>query len=73
MIITPFSKYIFWSYKNDADLPDELIIRQVAVYGGIEDIIKLTKLYRSKFLINILEGIKDKHPKRINFITKVLL
>ncbi len=68
-----FSKYIFWSYKSNANLPDKVIIEQVALHGEMEDLKKLTKLYPREVLLNVLDSIKNKNSKRVNFISKVLL
>lgn len=73
MQIDNFSKYIFWSYNNSADLPEELVIKQVAIYGEIEDIKKLKKLVNPEKIKEVLETIKSKYEKRVNFILKVIL
>ncbi|VAW17868.1 hypothetical protein MNBD_BACTEROID01-1889 [hydrothermal vent metagenome] len=39
MDTTGFSNYIFWSYKRNANLPEEQIIKRVIVYGEISDFI----------------------------------
>ena len=71
MIISNFSKHIFWSYNDNADLPDAVIIRQVATYGEIKDLIKLSVLFPKETIIKVLESIKK--DKRVNFILKVIL
>ena len=73
MNINKFSKYIFWSYKENADLSDNLVIKQVSTYGDIPDLQKLVKLYDKKTLLNVYNSMQNKHDKRINFIKKVLL
>ena len=73
MMISNFSKHIFWSYKADANLPDELVIKQVAIYGDIVDIIELTKLFSKDTINSVLQSIKQKNKKRVNFITKIFL
>lgn len=73
MLINNFSKYIFWSYKKDVDLPDELVIKQVAIYGKIKDLIILTKLYDKNYLLGSLQSVKKNYAKRFNFIRKVIL
>ena len=73
MNINKFSKYIFWSYKKDADLPDSLVIEKVALYGELEDLITLSKLYDKDKIVKILQKLKSKNTKRVNFILKVIL
>jgi len=71
MLTSNFSKYIFWSYDDNADLDDRIIIKQVATYGEINDLIKLSSLYPKKTIINTLQSVKN--DKRVNFLIKVLL
>ncbi len=73
MLISHFSKHIFWSYKKDADLPEDIIIRQVVIYGEIEDIKKLTELIDKNKIKAVLKTMENKHEKRVNFIEKVIL
>jgi len=67
-----FSKHIFWSYKPDADLPDNLIIKQVSTYGELEDLYLLCKLFPKKKIIEITKNLTA-NPKRVNFLIKILL
>lgn len=73
MLTSQFSKHIFWSYKADADLPDEVIIRNVSMYGEFNDLLKLTEIYSKEIIVNILNQFLPQNRKRINFIEKVLL
>ncbi len=73
MKISDFPKYIFWSYNPDADLPEEIIIEQVCIYGDIQDILKLTQLFDKEKINAVLKKISPKYKKRINFIKKVIL
>ncbi len=73
MKITFFSKYIFWSYKKDADLPERVVIRQVILYGEVKDMLALTKLVNKTAIKNVLEKLDDRYKKRRNFIEKVIL
>jgi len=68
-----FSKHIFWSYTENADLPDSIVIKQVAIYGEIKDLLILSNLYQKKLIIKVLQTISDKNKKRVNFILKVIL
>lgn len=73
MKINAFSKHIFWSYNPEADLPDKLIIAQVVQYGELADLVKMTKMFSKNLILSILEELKNKNVKRVNFIKKVLL
>jgi len=73
MNISNFSKHIFWSYKENVNLPDEVVIQQVITYGEIEDIVKMVKIYNKEKILTNLEKIKKRYPKRYNFIKKVFL
>ncbi len=75
MLITPFSKHIFWSYKKDADLPDNIIIKQVIAFGEIPDLLLIKDLFSKEKIYSVLENWtnKDQYKKRINFIEKVIL
>ncbi len=73
MLINNFSKHIFWSYNPQADLPEEVIIKQVAIYGEISDLKKLAHLINKDKIKKTLETLKMKHEKRVNFILKVIL
>lgn len=75
MNITPFSKHIFWSWKHDADLPENLVVQQVIAYGEISDFRLLSQLIPKK---NIMEAInkwknKDRYIKQIHFLKQVFL
>ena len=75
MKINKFSKYIFWSYKPDANLPESLITEKVILYGEVKDMILLTKLVDKKVIRLILDKISKakSSKKRINFFKKVIL
>jgi hypothetical protein len=73
MKITEFSKYIFWSYKENADLPDEVIIRNVCLLGEFTDLYKLLELYPKENIKNELSNLLAKDKKRVNLIERVLL
>ncbi len=73
MLTDKFSKHIFWSYNKSSDLPDNVIIKQVAAYGEINDLITLSKLYQKDIIAEVLKTFKDKNNKRVNFIMKVIL
>ena len=73
MKIKYFSKHIFWSYNKEADLPEDLIIKQVAVYGEIYDLKKLSELINKEKILTVLQTIKTEYEKRVNFIEKIIL
>jgi len=75
MNISGFSSYLFWSYKKKADLPDEVIIRQIVLYGEIRDMIKLTQLVSMERIDSTLKQLSssdNRNGKRINFFRKVI-
>jgi hypothetical protein len=73
MLISNFSRHIFWSYKKGADLPDDIVIKQVISYGELSDIITLTTLYRKDMLRAKIKKFYLSNKKRANFILKVFL
>jgi hypothetical protein len=73
MLINPFSKHIFWSYHQNADLPDRIIIEQVATYGEISDLITLARLYKKENIIDVIQNLRPNCNKRVNFILKVII
>ncbi len=75
MDITPFSKHIFWSWKHDADLPENLVIQQVIAYGEISDFRLLSKLIPKQNIIEAIEKWrnKDQYKKHIHFLKQVFL
>lgn len=73
MKITEFSKYIFWSYKENADLPDEVIIRNVCMLGEFSDLYKLIEFFPKESIKNELSKLLPKNKKRVNLIERVLL
>lgn len=73
MNITNFSNHIFWSYKKGANLPDEIIIKQVSLYGEIEDLLLLKNIFSKKKIISVLNTFYNRYPKRVHFIKTVIL
>lgn len=73
MDISKFSNHIFWSYKKGADLPDALIINQVSLYGEIEDMLLMKKMFQKKEILKVLKTLHSRYPKRVHFIEKVIL
>jgi hypothetical protein len=75
MKITNFSSYIFWSYSSDADLPDNLIARQVILYGDLKDIYKLSELINRDVIAMVNTELckENKYSKRCNLVQKLIL
>ncbi|MFC2087160.1 hypothetical protein ACFLSA_03235 [Bacteroidota bacterium] len=75
MNINQFSGHIFWSYKKNADLPVETIIKRVVAYGEISDFIILTKNVSKNIINSVLNSWeeKEKYDKAIHFIKNVIL
>jgi hypothetical protein len=75
MNISVFPKYIFWAWKENADLPEEVIAEQVILYGDLDDLFLLSKIISQNTINAVNNKIISlgKHPKRTNFVTKVIL
>ncbi|MFC2087166.1 hypothetical protein ACFLSA_03265 [Bacteroidota bacterium] len=75
MEINVFSKHIFWSYNKEADLPPELIIKNVLAFGEIPDLILLAEKLSADLIHEVITKWKNKKKfsKRINFMEKVIL
>ena len=75
MNITDFSKHIFWSYKDKADIPPERIIKLVISHGEISDFITLSKRIPHHKIVEVLKNWKEKerYKKHIHFMNKVIL
>jgi hypothetical protein len=46
----PFPHDYFWSYRSDADLPEEIVAEKILVYGDISAIVQLEKMLGRKRL-----------------------
>ena len=75
MNISGFSRHIFWSYKDNADIPAERVIKQVISSGEISDFITLSKKIPHHKIIEVLKNWKekDRYKKHIHFMNKVIL
>ena len=75
MKITDFPVYIFWNYKENADLPEEVVANNVFLYGNVNDMIRITKAIPKNILEKVIDDIalKNRYKKRINFIRKIIL
>jgi hypothetical protein len=45
-----FPHNYFWSYRPDADLPEEIVAEKILIYGDISDIVQLEKLLGREWL-----------------------
>ncbi|MDQ3193660.1 MAG: hypothetical protein M3P82_01545 [Bacteroidota bacterium] len=70
-----FPRHIFWNYKENVFLNEDIVIRNVLLYGDIEDYKKLLKHISNDSLNKIVKQLEatGKNKKRINFIKKILL
>lgn len=75
MKIHPFSKHIFWSYKADADLPENVVVEQVIAYGEISDFRLISTLLSRQKIDEAIEQwkTKEQNKKHINFLKQVFL
>lgn len=75
MKITGFSEYPFWSYDKNADLPEEVIITQILLYGEIGDMLRMVNFVQRGKIEKVIDSIKvnRRNSKRINFFQKVIL
>jgi hypothetical protein len=75
MKITGFSEYPFWSYDKKADLPEDVIITQVLLYGEIADMMRMVNFIQKEKIEKVIASIKinQRSNKRINFFQKVIL
>jgi hypothetical protein len=75
MNISPFSKHIFWSWKPDADLPDNLVIQQVIAYGEIADFRLLSQTYSLHEIDKAINKWKkrERYMKHICFLKQIFL
>lgn len=74
MLTSRFSKHLFWSYQENADLPEEIVIKCVLAYGEITDLLTLNELIPENRVKEVLKNWKDREKfiKRINFYNKVI-
>jgi hypothetical protein len=74
MLTSYFSKYLFWSYRQNTDLPEEIVIKRVLAFGEMADLMALNKLIAESKIQEVLKNWKekDKYRKRIHFYNKVI-
>jgi len=75
MNISTFPKHLFWSYSNDADIPEEVVAEQVIRYGDLEDLFQLSALVSSDVIAGVNRRIASQGHwlKRCNFVDKIIL
>lgn len=67
------NRAIFWSYKEDAELPVEIAVEQVLIYGDIDEIKSFVKFIDNPEIImniyknRVREKWKNKTPEFIRF------
>jgi len=73
--ISGFPKHIFWNYKVDSILDEEIVIKNVLLFGDIDDYKKLIGIVSKKSLSKVVGDLEKtgKNIKRLNFIKKILL
>jgi len=73
--ISDFQKHIFWNYKADATLDENIIIENVLLYGELSDYSKLKGLVSRNSIRKVIDKIDrtGRYRKRVNFVRKVLL
>jgi len=75
MKISAFPSYLFWSYSIDTDLPEEIVVEQVILFGDLEDIFQLPALVSSDVIarVNRMIASRGRWQKRCNLIDKIIL
>lgn len=75
MLISSFPKYIFWQYKADANLPKMVVLENVLLYGDLEDMFNIARLFTSDEIAEVQKKIEagNRWKKRAFFIKKILL
>ena len=70
-----FSNHLFWSYQKNADLPVDIVVRQVILYGEVSDMIILSKEVDHKYIRQIANELtkNGRNRKRIFFLNKIVL
>jgi hypothetical protein len=73
--ISDFQKHIFWNYKPDAVLDENVVIENVILYGELSDFSKLIRLVSRDSIRNVNDKIDrtGRYRKRVNFVRRVLL
>jgi hypothetical protein len=73
--VKDFPGYIFWSYRKDNDLPVEIVIENVILYGDVKDMKKLKELVTIEEYRKVVEKIKStgRFKKRTHFVEQIIL
>jgi hypothetical protein len=75
MKIAPFPKHIFWQYKPDADLPDMVVLENLLLYGDLDDLLEIPRLFSNQQITEVQKRIdaSRRWKKRAFFIQNILL
>jgi len=75
MQISPFPKHIFWHYKPDADLPTLVVLENLLLYGDLDDLLKIPRMFSNQEISEVQKKIEDsgRWKKRAFFIRSILL
>lgn len=70
MQISQFPKHIFWQYKPEADLPDLIVLENLLLFGDLDDLLKVPRLFSSKQIAEVQKkiGAGKRWKKRAFFI-----
>ena len=70
-----FSDHLFWSYQKNVDLPADIVVRQVILYGEVSDMIKLSEEVDHVYIGQIANELSKngRNRKRIFFLKKIIL
>jgi hypothetical protein len=73
--ITGFPHHLFWSYTLQADLPEELVVEQVILYGDLDDLFRLADMVSNEVIATVNQKIiaRGRWQKRSYFVNKVIL
>ena len=75
MQISRFPKFIFWQYKPDADLPDMVVLENLLLYGDLDDLLSIPRLFSNQQIAEVQKRIdaSKRWKKRAFFIKNILL
>jgi hypothetical protein len=73
--ISDFAKHIFWNYKKNSNLNEDIVIQNIILYGDLDDFKKIISIAGKESFTNIVNELEKtgRYKKRINFIKKVIL
>ncbi len=73
--ISYFPKHIFWEYKDDSILDEEIVIKNVLLYGDMDEFKKLIRMVTRESLTKVVDDLEKsgEYKKRFNFIKKIIM